>query len=171
MFSIGKKGSTGVIIASAVIFLLIFTVNSALNSTEENEAFLNMQVSRETVLKTENVIRILDKATSKIIFDKTPNCKNISNVGEFKTEFDKILASFESENSGSIDCKVEIISETGTNDVEVTGTLTCTSTLKDFSAQDVRVFQFNKRIVDTDPAPGVFDCEVRDSITNEIEIS
>ncbi|MCH7902866.1 hypothetical protein IIC68_03875, partial [archaeon] len=69
MFKLGMRGSIGVIIGSIAIILILFGVNSANNISEQNQTFLNLQVGKETALSTENLIRMMDKSTSKVIYD------------------------------------------------------------------------------------------------------
>lgn len=160
MFKLGMKGSIGVIIGSIAIILILFGVNTANNISEQNQTFLNLQVAKETALETENLIRMLDKATSKVIYDivsTDPACAYAS-IGNFQSEYENIIDDFIDETSSPLECIVTA-SPSGNGPIIVSGTLDCSIGLGDFRATDIRSFRFEKEIISI-AAPS---CSVEDT--------
>ena len=151
MFTIGMKGSIGVMIGSIAIMLLLFGINSANNSAEQNQTMLNLQIAKETALKTENLIRLLDKATSKVIIGNVyPECFFEENSTTFETEYNIVLGDFISATGSPIECIFSSpITSSGNQTVSVSGTLECIIELGDFVTKDTRPFNFQKRFTGT----------------------
>ena len=173
MFKLGMKGSIGVIIGSIAIVLILFGINSANNISEQNQTFLNLQVGKETALGTENLIRMLDKATSKVIYgvvtaDPDSTCAYTFD-GDFQTEYENVIADFIVATSSPLECIVTqdaigSINVDGDTVMTITGILDCSIQLEEFRATDVRPFRFEKVIIETpNPPPVPSDCSVVDT--------
>ena len=169
MFKLGMKGSIGVIIGSVAIMLILFAVTATNNISEQNQTFLNIQVAKETALGTENIIRLLDKATSRIIWQKSDPasaCAFAASSDDFTTEYTRVINEFVSLSSSPINCSVINTSLVEPMNIIVTGTLECSIELNDFRAEDTRNFSFRKNIVDvTDPVDGSTTCLVFDNVS------
>lgn len=161
MFAIGVKGSIGVIIGSIAIMLLLFGINSANNSAEQNQTMLNLQIAKETALNTENLIRMLDKATSKVISDgANPVCGFFGPPISFENKYKDVITDYTTATSSPMGCTINISSASGNPTVTVTGTLNCSIELGDFRSEDIRPFSFQKII-----SGAVAPCIVTDVIS------
>lgn len=148
MFKLGMKGSIGVIIGSIAIILILFSINTANNISEQNQTLINLQVAKETALETENLIRMLDKATAKVIYDIValdPACV-YNGTGDFQSEYENVIADFIDATSSPLECIVTA-SQSGSGSIIVSGTLDCSIELGDFRATDIRSFRFEKEII------------------------
>ncbi len=147
MLSIGMKGSIGVILAGAAIILMLFTISTTDNNSVQNETLFKIQVAKEAALKTENLVRLLDKATSRVILRNMDTVCTVPRriTSEFQSEYNRVVNEFSNNQGNLFDCEINVINSTERPAfVSVQGTLNCTSVINNFRVTDSREWVFEK---------------------------
>src|SRR3989344_5792608 len=180
MRTIGVKGSIAVITAGAVMLLLLLTITSMKNANDNGTAMINMVSAKETAFKAENLLRILDKSVSKAIIDTTsPSNCNPGSVTEesIQTKFanavggrnDDVGIGFNDLNSKLMNCTAVVKAGSlriNGNQLDINGTMSCTTTIGETTITDERSFRFSKEIrtnaIDS-------SCEVYDTVSECME--
>src|SRR3989344_730018 len=167
MHKIGMNGTISAIIAVAAMLLLVFSINSSVMAENNDSTFAKMQAYKETALKTEQAVRILDNAAAKLMSEKTgsiPLCAQSSawSSVEIEARLESVADQFE-QSSGGISCSITptLFFHAG-NTITAIGTLDCTSNIGSASATDSRVFSFVKIY---GPNTAATQCIVKDSIS------
>jgi len=169
------KGFISAWVAVGAIALLIFVANASLNITNNNDAFIKMEAVKEVNVKADNLIWILDKATSKIYFDGliTPNCDQF-NENNIRNYLQTIVTNFNSKSSvGCLFTTGPIITAPVNRQVLVTGTLECSVSLDETDIIETRTLNFYKQAIpDNDGGvPPTDICKVQDRVSLAIEES
>ncbi|MFH1391355.1 MAG: hypothetical protein ABIH20_03535 [Candidatus Diapherotrites archaeon] len=165
------KGFISAWVAVGAIALLIFVANASLNITSNNDAFIKMEAAREVNVKANNLIWILDKATSKNYFDylSAPSCDQF-NADNIRNYLQAIITNFNSKSS--VDCIFTtgpVITVPAIRQVLVTGVLECSVSLDGTDIIETRTVAFYKQ---GEVVPGLPDtCKVVDRVSLIIEES
>ena len=147
MQSKGMKGLITVALAVTGIALIIFALNATIHATYNNEDYLKMQAAREAAIRTDSVIRLLDKAAAHGYYDWAiggmacaldPGGENlvISRMNDVLTEVN--TDNFTCDFGGSTP------TVTGGAIAGVTGRLNCGLVIDHFKATESRDFSFIK---------------------------
>ncbi len=169
------KGTISAIVALAASVILLFAASSSLSVQENNETMTKMIGARETALKTENAIRLLDKATADHLFDNLDNqvsCKStLVTEATVKASFDNVLGQFSKQGKASIRCAILdnaapdfTVSLQAGKTLIVTGRLDCNTGISDWNAMDSRWFTFTKDADKNNSAPVPY-CYVKDNVS------
>ncbi|MEK6957439.1 MAG: hypothetical protein AABW99_00455 [archaeon] len=160
MRKIGVKGTATAIIATAAIALVIFALSNAIISESSGNSFLTMQAARENAIKTDNVIRLLDKATSDGYYDVLNPACNPNSTAKVQEYFNSI--------AGNMGCTFVDASGNTSNPSFNQGQLTaqgyvqCTTGINGVMVKETRQFSFQKEALSSGSPPS---CSVRDGIS------
>ncbi len=156
----GVKGTATAIIATAAIALVVFALSNAIISESSGNSFLTIQAARENAIKTDNVIRLLDKATSDGYYDVLdPGC-NANNTAKIQEYFNSI--------ANNMGCRFVdasgIPSSPNFTLVSLTaqGYVQCTTGINGVTVKETRQFSFQKEALNSGSPPS---CSVRDGIS------
>ena len=147
-----NKGTISGFVGIAAIALLLFMASSSVSLQETNSTMLKAQGARELAIKTENVIRLLDKATSHGIYAQLspPICNSDSTKGStiIDNYYNPTLA--ELKNQTGIEC-VFVGADGSSRDptfipvlAEMGGFIECSLTIKNEKISKRQEFQFDK---------------------------
>ncbi len=157
------RGSIAAITAVAAIILLVFTINSSIMEQNNNSTFAKMQVGRESAIKAEQAIRILDKATTKVLNATRVGCLNGLNSINVKAEFDSALNDFNKLSPAQ--CSFMLSQVGNGNPATVAGTLTCFTKINGANSTATKTFGYSKLLwVDFGA-----NCDINDSVSNCME--
>ncbi len=156
---IGSKGVASIILASAAIVLLAFAMNSATQAQDSSGTLLKMQLARETALKTENAVRVLDKTTSDGFLEtaQLPNC-NSNGAGNVSVYINDVITKMN--NLSGVKCAVSNLIINPGNAQKVNGTIKCGIGVNGFNITDSQNISFDKK---GDSTTGV--CTIKDEIS------
>lgn len=156
---IDRKGSVAVLAAAAAIVLLVFSINAANSVQRGDTTFMRMQAANETALRTENLVRILDRATAEYYYNHNDSaCNPIINLDAFRTALGDVNTAFVVK-ANMEGCTLQIASAAG-NPVEVSGNLTCKTLAGEQEFSETRTLNFSKK-VENDGG----QCIVKDTIS------
>ena len=174
------KGFISGWVAVGAIAILIFVANASLNLTTNNDSFIKMEAAREVNVKTNNLIWILDKATSKTYYDESipPACDFIPPVGiaRIETYLQEVINNFNIKSL--VECGFSEGPEiTGAivHQLNVTGTLECSVSVEGFKVTETRDVEIYKQAVPTNitlpgaPIEIIEICQVDDRISGITE--
>lgn len=143
----GMRGMFSSIVAWAAIVLLFFSASSSLYLEQNDKTLLKIQASRELSEKTENLVRLLDKATANWLYDQgnTSTCSTPATTytGSY---MESVLGNFNS-NEKPYECTLPNFSLTAasTSNSPQTGTLECSVTIGGAKISEKRDLTFSKK--------------------------
>ncbi|HLC79968.1 MAG TPA: hypothetical protein VJG83_06140 [archaeon] len=162
----GIKGTIAAVVAAGAMILIIFTFNISLSGENNNETFTKIQLARDNSLKTENIIRLLDKATADGYYDRLDISCNSSDSSLVNSYFTQVISNTTQGSVGKETFKCTFTSGPSFNAPNLTasGTLECTSKIGDFTTKHRRFFSFDKTAVSSGGA-----CTIIDAISGCME--
>ncbi|GEM_PF-6975434 len=165
MRKIGMKGIFSAIIAWAAIVLLFFSLSSGLYVEQNDRSLLKIQAGRELSEKTENVVRLLDKATADTFYGSGAgggaSCPS-GGASSSQTNFNSVLTNF-SNLETPYSCGFAGTPTIDSGSMTAIGTARCSVTIGATTISESRAFSFAKTWSDTSTPPqkpsGQVNCE------------
>ncbi|MCR4335085.1 MAG: hypothetical protein NUV57_00955 [archaeon] len=139
------KGFVSAWVAVGAIAVLFLASSASLNLVKTQDSLLIMDATRELNIKTDNIVRVLDKATSKVFSEdlSIPNCDQTLNQTDLETEFTLVLSEFKEKTR--IDCSVTgIITNTSSKRADIRGNLECFVNAGGNRITETRLLKFYK---------------------------
>lgn len=167
MQNAGVKGVFSPVLVAIGLLVLLFIANSAVYNVQADKTFIKMQAARETTIKTENAVRIMDKSISYAMYNNRndSSCKYTGTEAQINTAINDALAAFKTTSQAN--CQIaggNTVTISSNETVTVQGTVACTAPVNGANITVSRAFNFNKTI-GKDSGPPPKPCWVKDNIS------
>lgn len=140
------KGYISPIIAIGAISLIMFVSMAAINNNSDEETFVRMQLAKENKLQTENLIRMLDKAFEKDIYNQQ-RCATTRPSEDFSnndlTIFNTVLGNY---NTETMECNTNNINISNSPNFTLTTNLDCTTSAAGIEIKNEKEINFRKTL-------------------------